>query len=209
MGRIPLRSTTDYLPAPIEAGVFNRRSGLFSCYQSREDCPGRARSLSLGVRYPTGQGDGQGVDEVSRRVSVREAARLLDVSESAVHKRVQRGTLKHDKDPDGRVFIYLDDVTDTVSDTVQHPSTDPLISEMHSRIDSLERQLEHERAANRENRRLLAAALERIPAIEPPETPGEPQAASEESERVDAQDRGEEAQEGAERRSWWRRFFGE
>ncbi len=145
---------------------------------------------------------------MSRRVSVREAARLLDVSESAVHKRVQRGTIKHDKDPDGRVFIYLDDVTDDVSDTVQHPSTGVLISEMHSRIESLERQLEHERAANRENRRLLAAALERIPAIEPPETPGEPQAASEEPERAEPQDQPGGSQGATEHRSsWWRRWL--
>jgi hypothetical protein len=40
---------------------------------------------------------------------------------------------------------------------------------MHSRIESLEVQLTQEREANRENRRLLAAALERIPAIESPE----------------------------------------
>jgi len=98
----------------------------------------------------------------------------LDVSESAIHKRVQRGTLEHDKDADGQVFIYLDDVTDAVSDIVQHPSTDALISEMHSRIESLEQQLEHEREANCENRRLLAAALERIPAIEAPQEATEP-----------------------------------
>jgi hypothetical protein len=98
----------------------------------------------------------------------------LDVSESAIHKRVQRGTLEHDKDADGRVFIYLDDVTDAVSDIVQHPSTDALIFEMHRRIESLEQQLEHEREANRENRRLLAAALERIQAIEAPQEATEP-----------------------------------
>ncbi len=145
---------------------------------------------------------------MSRRVSVREAARLLDVSESAIHKRVQRETLKHDKDPDGRVFIYLDEVTDNVSDNVQHPSTDALISEMHSRIESLERQLEHERAANRENRRLLAAALERIPAIESPEATEAPETPAEGTERVERAD-ATEAQEGSEtRRSWWQRWFG-
>ena len=140
----------------------------------------------------------------------------MDVSESAIHKRVQRGTLEHDKDADGQVFIYLDDVTDAVSDIVQHPSTDALISEMHSRIESLEQQLEHEREANCENRRLLAAALERIPAIEAPETPEPPESAARTSEPAEPRSTTEERQEPTsqaqarpqEERSWWRRMFG-
>lgn len=39
-------------------------------------------------------------------------------------------------------------------------ASDALISEMRDRIESLERQLEQERQANSEHRRLLAAALE-------------------------------------------------
>ena len=123
------------------------------------------------------------------------------MSESAIHKRVQRGTLEHDKDADGRVFIYLDDVTDSMSDNVQHPSSERLISEMHSRIESLEQQLEHEREANRENRRLLAAALERIPAIEAPEEGDEP------PEAADPRSTTEGRQEPTSR-PWWRRMFG-
>ena len=118
------------------------------------------------------------------------------MSESAIHKRVQRGTLEHDKDAHGRVFIYFDDVTDAVSDIVQHPSTDALISEMHSRIESLEQQLEHEREANRENWRLLAAALERIPAIEaPPEEREAPESADRTSESAEPRSTTEEQQE--------------
>src|SRR5215218_5637555 len=53
-------------------------------------------------------------------------------------------------------------------------ASDALISEMRERISSLERQLEAERQANSEHRRLLAAALERIPpALEAPESPEE------------------------------------
>jgi hypothetical protein len=140
----------------------------------------------------------------------------LDVSEGAIHKRVQRGTLEHDKDADGRVFIYLDDVTDAVSDIVQHPSTDALIFEMHRRIESLEQQLEHEREANRENRRLLAAALERIPAIEAPQDATEPpEGADRTSDTAEPRSATEEQQEQTsqaqarpqEKRSWWRRMF--
>ena len=123
-----------------------------------------------------------GLDVGRTRVSVREAARILDVSESAIHKRVRRDTLPHDKGPDGRVFVYLDDVTDTVSDTVQHPSTDALISEMRDRIESLERQLEREREANSENRRIIAALVQRVPELAAPsEARGGPLRGSEDS----------------------------
>jgi hypothetical protein len=73
----------------------------------------------------------------------------------------------------------------------------------------VEGQLEAERQAHAEGRRLLAAALERIPAIEAPQElaeaaetfRAEPEGATE--PRSDAPG----AQEGA-RRPWWRRVFG-
>ena len=106
--------------------------------------------------------------------------------------------------------IYLDDVVDTVADTVQHPSTDALISEMRSRIDDLREQLEAERLANEENRRIIAALTSRIPpAIEAPRE--SPQTAAEEPEGVDTPSTGAAPQEGSQphpERSWWRRWFG-
>ena len=107
-------------------------------------------------------------------------------------------------------------MTDAVSDIVQHPSTDALISEMHSRIEPLEQQLEREREANRENRRLLAAALERIPAIEPPEAPVSPESAAPASDTTteprsateEQQEQTSQAQARPQERSWWRRMFG-
>jgi hypothetical protein len=67
------------------------------------------------------------------------------------------------------------------------------------------------REVNRENRRLLAAALERIPELEPPrETFSETQRSSETA----AEGAGStvspapEQQRSSPRVSWWRRFFG-
>jgi hypothetical protein len=75
-------------------------------------------------------------------------------------------------------------VSDSVSDNVQHPSTEALISEMRGRIESLERQLDKEREANSENRRIIAALTSRIPQLEPPqEAPGAPETASEDAVR--------------------------
>ncbi len=41
------------------------------------------------------------------RVTVEEAARRLGVKEQAIRKRISRGTLPHDKDEDGRVYVYI------------------------------------------------------------------------------------------------------
>jgi hypothetical protein len=71
--------------------------------------------------------------------------------------------------------------------------------------------------AGRENRRIIAALTQRIPAIESPlkspqEPPESPTEATEQPGRVEPQAQVEGAQEGAERpeerRSLWRRMFG-
>lgn len=43
-----------------------------------------------------------------KRLTVSEAAKVLRISKDAVRKRMQRGTLRHDKTLDGRVYVYLD-----------------------------------------------------------------------------------------------------
>ena len=126
------------------------------------------------------------------RVSVREAAERLGTTVDAIRKRVQRDTIAHEKDSDGRVWIFLDagrTRQDTDRDVAGHrqdhePST--LISAKDETISTLREQLQAERQAHAEARRLLAAALERIPAIEAPQEPPE------DAETV------EEAPEGAE-----------
>jgi hypothetical protein len=54
------------------------------------------------------------------RVTVAEAASKLGIKEQAVRKRISRGTLPHDKDEDGRVYVY---VTPEPEDEVQGNST--------------------------------------------------------------------------------------
>jgi excisionase family DNA binding protein len=46
---------------------------------------------------------------VSNRLTVSEAAEKLQISKDAVRKRIQRGTLRHDKTLDGHVYVYLDE----------------------------------------------------------------------------------------------------
>ena len=121
---------------------------------------------------------------------------MLGLTVDAVRKRVKRGTLESERGADGRLYVFLD--VDQESD---HPrsDTDRLIS-------TLEEQLRLEREAHAEARRLLAAALERIPAIEAPSEPRESTEAP--SEDAPSTPGPPEADTPTEGRPWWRRMFG-
>jgi len=107
------------------------------------------------------------------RLTLRQAAAALGVSESAIRKRVARGTLRSDKGQDGRRYVYLDTVADTVTDQRADASApherDALISELRAHNGTLRDQLEAERQAHAEARRIIAGLVERIPAIESPQ----------------------------------------
>jgi IS30 family transposase len=123
-----------------------------------------------------------GADGVAdERLTLRQAAARLGVSESTIRKRVVRGTLRSDKRPDERRYVCLYSVADYAAHTGADESAtherDALISEMRAHNETLRQQLEAERQAHAEARRQLAAALERIPALEAPgdpETPSKP-----------------------------------
>ncbi len=142
------------------------------------------------------------------RLTLRQAAARLGVSESAIRKRVERGTLRSDKGPDGRRYVYLATGGDTVADEGEDTSATgerALISELRAHNDTLREQLEAERQAHAEARRLLAATLERIPPqLEARESP---QTARDASEGAPPRPDTEGPHAGTSRR-WWRRIFG-
>jgi hypothetical protein len=78
--------------------------------------------------------DRRGVD----RLTIQEAARALGVSEGAVRKRVTRGTLQHEKEEDGRVYVYLDARDRRGVDAGQDEGVDPnnnaLISQLRDEV---------------------------------------------------------------------------
>jgi hypothetical protein len=148
---------------------------------------------------------------------VAEAADALGVTVDAVRSRIKRGTIAHER-KGARVYVLLgadeydtghDQGTDQVTDQPRSDSG-ALISELRARVSSLEYQLEQERQANSEHRRLLAAALERIPPqLEAPQEAREsPETARGEPEGAGHQSAAGGAQEGVQRRPWWRRMFG-
>jgi hypothetical protein len=101
---------------------------------------------------------------------------MLGIATGAVRIRLARGTLPRVRDG-GTVYVLLpaDMSRDTERDSgdvptgMPHGAPDTLKSELRARLRCLECQLEAERQAHSEIRRLLAAALERIPAIEVPQ----------------------------------------
>ncbi len=120
-----------------------------------------------GLPKPSGEPTG----ERPRRVSVPEAALLLGISEDAVRSRLRRRTLRKEKAPDGGVFVLLGDKpttdrdrqttdgpTDERPSARETPSPEP-VEELRSRIAYLERQLDREREARREEGRELRRLL--------------------------------------------------
>jgi hypothetical protein len=76
------------------------------------------------------RGDRRGIDAGLDRLTIQEAARRLGISEGAVRKRVTRNTLRHDKAPDGRVFVYLDGGVDEGVDD----NKDALIAQLRDEV---------------------------------------------------------------------------
>jgi hypothetical protein len=163
-----------------------------------------------------------GQDNGTLRVTIREAAARLGVTEAAVRKRIQRGSLGKEMGEDGRVYVYLD-----LSQGMSHPESqvhrDPLVEELleelRDRVAFLERSLER-RSVEAERYQQIVAGLtqtnnqlaSRLRELEaPPEPSGASESIVTEAERAEPRSAEGHAQEGAEqprRRSWWREFLG-
>jgi hypothetical protein len=136
-------------------------------------------------------------------VTLNEAAQVLGISKEAVRKRVGRGTLPSDVGEDGRRYVYLDVGADAGEERARASSIagdhrDELIA-------TLKAQLEAERNAHAETRRIAYTLAQRVPELEaaqeardPPETATEGEGGGDVP--------GEETDRP--RRSWWRTFLG-
>ena len=114
--------------------------------------------------------------------------------------RVKRGTLASTREG-GRLYVLLN-TEPTPEPDRPHDRTSELIA-------TLQEQLQAERQAHAEARRLLAAALERIPQLEAPrEQPESPQTVEDEPGGTSPRPDASGPQTGAERRPWWRRWLG-
>ena len=151
-----------------------------------------------------------GLAPSGNRVSVYEAAKILAVTVDAIRKRIQRGTIAHERDDDGRVWVLLG-ASSTIPDNVQdnyRATSDELVDELREQIRYLREILSEERDARRRADAIIAqltqanAALATlVPEMEapPPREPAPPP-------RPPASAQGDS--EGREESRWQRLFQG-
>ena len=164
-----------------------------------------------------------------QRVTVADAALLLGISEDAVRSRLRRGTLRRETGGDGTVFVVLgtdrpasnqrptdDRSTNQQTDrqTAGQPIDghvdrrggsetyrDELVEALRDEVAHLRDQLDRERDASAELRRIVAGLVQRVPELEAaPEPRNAPKTASE--GRVDG-----DVPPEPERVSWLRRLL--
>jgi len=141
------------------------------------------------------------------RLIVPDAARALGISPEAIRNRLSRGTLQSERHG-GTVHVLIDrDMVRHADDTP--PDTpgdrDALVAELRARIDSLERQLDQERQANGENRRIIMALTSKVPELEAAQgTTESPQGATESP----AGGTPPPGPQKPAQRPWWRRVVG-
>jgi hypothetical protein len=135
-----------------------------------------------------------------RRTTVPDAARILGISAEAIRGRIRRGTLPVEREG-GKVYVLLEGAAEDRTDADQTRTTgdrpgdrsqsdaSALIFSKDETIASLREQLEQANERDRENRRLLAAALERIPPqLEaPPEARESTQQTVEQEQEIDTE----------------------
>ena len=147
-----------------------------------------------------------------KRASVYEAADALGVTVDAIRKRIQRGTIPHERHEDGRVYVLLDTAStlqDGDQDKYRTRTTDALVESLQGQVEYLKGVVATRDEEIRRRDHIIAGLVERVPALEAPrgERDGRETPAAE-PEGADPHPAPGGAQEGAERRSWLRRWFG-
>jgi len=118
-------------------------------------------------------------DTGTLRVTIREAAARLGVTEAAIRKRIQRGSLDKELGSDGKVYVYLDLTQDKFhpkSQVHRDPMVDELVEELKDRVAFLERALDR-RSVEAERYQQIVAGLTKTnnqlaTRLREPEVPG-------------------------------------
>jgi excisionase family DNA binding protein len=157
----------------------------------KQDHPRQARDIGQDTLQDRPQ-------DVLNRLTVAQAAHRLGVTQDAVRKRIARGTIRHEKDYEGRIFVYLD-TFERESKTDQDANQDKYTRSLEDQIDFLRRELERKDT-------IIMALSQRIPELEGSPEPREDHMTDSEETAKDKVP--PEQQEPSQRRSWWRTFFG-
>jgi hypothetical protein len=132
----------------------------------------------------------------------------LGLTVDAVRSRIKRGTIAHER-KGGRVYVLLGTDESRLGHD-QGGDQDPTAPENRTAelIATLQEQLQAERQAHAEARRIIAGLVERIPAIEALQEASETaETVEEEPERAEPRPLTVESQESVQR-PWWRQWFG-
>ena len=152
------------------------------------------------------------------RLTVADAAERLGITKEAVRKRISRGTLRSDKDPDGTVRVYIPTSRTSSGTASESIARDELVEILRAQLEDLRADRDAWRDQARRSDYMASAAMDRTrelesrireleaPSAAPPDEREAPQTV-EEPERAEPRSDRVEAQEGAER-PWWRRWFG-
>src|ERR687897_1373968 len=163
----------------------------------KQDHPRQARDIGQDTLQERPQ-------EALDRISVPQAANRLGITQDAVRKRIARGTIRHEKDYEGRIFVYLDTFereseTDQVngqgaeSKTVLDDDQDKYTRSLEDQIDFLRRELERKDT-------IIMSLSQRIPELEVSPEPREAHGTASEETAKDKVP--PEQQEPSQQRSW-------
>jgi len=151
--------------------------------------------------------------DTRRRLTIDQAADQLGITVDAVRGRVKRGTIDHVREG-RRVYVLLaaDQMRpghDQDADQGARETATELEDRTAELIATLREQLQAERQAHAEARRIIAGLVERIPAIEAPqEPPGDSETVEDEPEMGQPRSDIPGSQTGEQPRPWWRRWLG-
>ena len=146
------------------------------------------------------------------KISVAQAANRLGITQDAVRKRIARGTIRHGKDHEGRIFVYLDTLferepktdqangQDRESKTVLDDDQDKYTRSLEDQIHFLRRELERKDT-------IIMSLTQRIPELEASPEPREGHVTASEEAAEGTTMAPPEQEEPSQRRSWWREFF--
>jgi hypothetical protein len=181
-------------------------------------------------------GERLGQTDATVRMTVQEAAAALGVTVEAVRGRMHRGKYGREEGPGGRVFVLVpaDQLPDHEPErsterlgersangraNVGSSPTEQVVerlldevaflrAELAERSEALRRREELHGEEIRRRDHIIAGLVERIPELGPAQTPRDaPQTAAAAPEGAEPRPATEGAQEAAEQRPWWRRFF--
>ena len=151
--------------------------------------------MSMADTFPDGGG------QRLERLSVVQAARALGLTESGVRKRVSRGTLPHERDENGTVWVFVDPVetvSGTFPDTRLDAERDALLDTLTDQIATLKDQVRYLQAEGERNDHIMSLTR-RVPGLEPAEPRESSETPSESEAGGDTQALG---------KPWWKRLFG-